>query len=122
MDWEDYNDSIVSNHIQKVGCRAPYQKSVDGIPFCSTKESMKNASLLRIRDEHMLHPPCRYMSKILYKFVESDMSRTKFYKKDEIAIGIFYFDATFREIVQTRYCIQNSTGTYNLNFNTKLSE
>ena len=102
MDWEDYDDSIVSNHIQKVGCRAPYQKSIDGIPFCSTKESMKNASSLRIKNEQMLLPPCKYMGKILYNFAETDMSRTRYYKKDHVQIGIFFFDDSFRQIIQTR--------------------
>ena len=122
VEWDNHDDTIVKDHIKNVGCRAPYQKAMDGVELCSTKESMKNASLLRIRDEHMLHPPCRYMSKILYKFVESDMSRTKLYKKGQIAIGIFYFDATFREIVQTRYCIQMQASHISWIFNTKPSD
>ena len=102
VEWEDYDDSVVSNHIKKVGCRAPYQKSVDGIPLCSTKQSMKNASSLRIQNDQMIYPPCKYMGKILYNFAETDMSRTKFYKKGHVEIGIFVYDDSFKEITQTR--------------------
>ena len=102
MEWEDYDDSVVSNHIKKVGCRAPYQKAVVGIPLCSTKLSMRNASSLRIQNDQMLYPPCKYMGKILYNFEESDMSRTKFFEKDHVEIGIFLFDYSFKEITQTR--------------------
>ena len=102
VEWEDYDDSVVSNHIKKVGCRAPYQKAVVGIPLCSTKLSMRNASSLRIQNDQMLYPPCKYMAKILYSFEESDMSRTQFYKKDEVQIGIYFFDESFKEITQTR--------------------
>ena len=102
--WEDYDDSIVTNHIRKVGCRAPYQKAVDDIPLCSTKGSMRDASSLHIHNAHdqMLLPPCKYMGKILYDFEETDMSRTKYYKEGYLEIGIYFFDNTFRQIIQTR--------------------
>ena len=104
IEWEDYDDSIVSNHIRKVGCRASYQKAVDGIPLCSTKRSMRNASSLKIQNDHdkMLLHPCKYMGKILYDFEETDMSRTKYYKKGHVEIGIFLFDESFKQIIQTR--------------------
>ena len=104
MEWEDYDDSIVSNHIRKVGCRASYQKAVDGIPLCSTKRSMRSASSLKIQNDHdkMLLHPCKYMGKILYDFEETDMSRTKYYKKGHVEIGIFFFDESFKQIIQTR--------------------
>ena len=103
MEWENYDDSILTNHIKNVGCRAPYQKAVDGVKLCSTKESMRNASLLRPRNEHMLITPCKYMAKILYGFEESDMSETKYYKKGHVQIGIFFWEDSFRETVQTRF-------------------
>ena len=104
MKWEDYDDGIVTNHIRKVGCRAPYQKAVDGIPLCSTKQSMRNASSLHIQNDHdqMLLPPCKYMGKILYDFEETDMTRTKYYKEGYLEIGIYFYDNTFRQIIQTR--------------------
>ena len=63
---------------------------------------MKNASLLKIKNDHMLVPPCKYMGKILYNFEETDMTRTEFYKEGHIEIGIYFYDETFKEIVQTR--------------------
>ena len=67
MEWDDYDDSIVTNHLKQVGCRASYLKAVDGIPLCSTKRSMRNASSLQIKndDDQILMPPCKYMGKIL---------------------------------------------------------
>ena len=108
MEWENYDDSILTNHIKNVGCRAPYQKAVDGVKQCSTKESMqKHAKSLR--SQHMLITPCKYMAKILYDFEESDMSRTKYYKKGHVQIGIFFWEDSFRETVQTRFvCVYYS--------------
>ena len=102
VEWDDYDGSIEKNHIKNVGCRAPYQKADDEFKICSTKKSMKNASLLKIKNDHMLVPPCKYMGKILYNFEETDMSRTEFYKEGHIEIGIYFYDETFKEIVQTR--------------------
>ena len=107
MEWEDYDDSIVSNHIRKVGCRASYQKAVDGISLCCTKQSLRNASSLKIQNDHdkMLLPPCKYMGKILYDFDETDTSRTKYYKKGHAEIGIYFLDESFKQIIQTRYFV-----------------
>ena len=102
VEWDDYDGSIEKNHIKNVGCRAPYQKADDEFKICSTKKSMKNASLLKIKNDHMLLPPCKYMGKILYNFEETDMSRTKFYREGHIEIGIYFFDESFKEITQTR--------------------
>ena len=102
MEWEDYDDSIVTNHIRKVGCRAPYQKAVERLPLCSTQQSMRNASSLQIKNDHMLLPPCKYMGKISYNFEETDMSRTNHYRKGFLEIGLYFFDDSFRQIIQTR--------------------
>ena len=65
---------------------------------------MRNASSLKIQNDHdkMLLHPCKYMGKILYDFEETDMSRTKYYKKGHVEIGIFLFDESFKQIIQTR--------------------
>ena len=105
VEWDNYDDSILMKHIKNVGCRAPYQNAIDGFNVCSTKDSMKNASLLHIKNDHVLQPPCKSMAKILYDFEESDMTRTEFYGQGHLEIGIYFFDDSFREIVQTRYCV-----------------
>ena len=101
-DWDNYDDRIVENHIRNVGCRAPYQKAVDGFNICSTNVSMKAASLLTITTNHVLLPPCKYMGKILYDLEEDDMTATAIYKKDYLTIDIYFRDGSFKDIAQTR--------------------
>ena len=68
---------------------------------------MRNASSLKIQNDHdkMLLPPCKYTGKILYDFEETDTSRTKYYKKGHAEIGIYFFDESFKQIIQTRYFV-----------------
>ena len=101
-EWDNYDDRIVENHVRNVGCRAPYQKAVDGYEICSTNVSMKAASRLKITTNHVLVPPCTYMGKILYELEEDDMTATAIYKKGYLTIGIYFRDGLFKEIAQTR--------------------
>ena len=101
-EWDNYDDRIVENHVRNVGCRAPYQKAVDGYKICSTNVSMKAASKLKIATNHVLVPPCKYMGKILYELEEDDMTATAIYKKGYLTIGIYFRDGSFKEIAQTR--------------------
>ena len=100
-DWDNYDDSILENHIKKVGCRAPYQKALNGFEICSTNDSMK-ASSFEINADHELIPPCKYMGKILYDYEENDNTATATYKEGYLRIGIYFSDGSFKEITQTR--------------------
>ena len=110
-DMEDYDASVILNHAQRIGCKAPYHRVLRkyqdrklnfGLEVCSTKELMKNVSLsLKKRDETLV-PPCSSMKKIDYHYEESSMKGTKFSRKGYLWIGLYFHDDQFKEISQTR--------------------
>ena len=102
QDWNNYDASILENHIRKVGCRTPYQPLVDDVKLCSTMEEMKNASWSIFNEDYGILPPCKSMDKIYYDYEEMDTAGIIFARKNMLAIGVYFFDKTFKEILQTR--------------------
>ena len=45
QNYVDFDASIIENHIKKVGCRASYQHSVDGVRVCSSKNAVSYTHL-----------------------------------------------------------------------------
>ena len=41
LEWMHYDDLAFQNYLEKVGCRAPYQKQVQQLPICNTPEEMR---------------------------------------------------------------------------------
>ena len=59
-DWKIYGKSIKTmfqNVMDKVGCRAPYQHSSKPLPFCQTKEKMKEMFKLLHEDPTKAYTP-----------------------------------------------------------------
>ena len=102
QDWNNYDASILENHIRKVGCRTPYQPLVDDVKLCSTMEEMKNASWSIFNEDYGILPPCKSMDKIYYDYEEMDTAGIIFARKNMLAMGVYFFDKTFKEILQTR--------------------
>ena len=63
-DWEDYDANIILNHVQNMGCRAPYHKNIYDLEICSTKELMKNVSWSMKKRDYDIDPPCNSMKNI----------------------------------------------------------
>ena len=65
-DWNRYDDLVLLEKIEKVGCRTPYQSSFEQFPLCCTKGKMKEAiyNLDDIADN--FQPPCREVSHLSY--------------------------------------------------------
>ena len=101
-DWKNYDKGILTKHIQKVGCRAPYHRFDPEIRLCSTKEEMKNVLWNQIKESYKNIPPCKAMTKLSYKYQEYSLEGTQYSRKDEIGIGIFHLEDEFKEILQTR--------------------
>ena len=69
-DWRSYDDFILETHIQKIGCRAPYQKPFKNISICKTPREMKSASFEgNIIAEKEFRSPCQEMPSVVYKHI-----------------------------------------------------
>ena len=74
----------------------------DDVKLCSTMEEMKNASWSIFNEDYGILPPCKSMDKIYYDYEEMDTEGIIFARKNMLAIGVYFFDKTFKEILQTR--------------------
>ena len=101
-DWKNYDQGILTKHIQNVGCRAPYHGFDPDIRLCSTKQEMKNVVWDQIKEAYDKIPSCKTMTKLSYIYQELSLEGTKYSAKDHIWIGISHLDDEFKEILQTR--------------------
>ena len=111
--WEGYDDLVINNHINSIGCKPVYLNSSSqdiSVPLCSTKEEMQYAKLKLRSDGYGLSPPCTSMEEISYEYEEStfNVGETSFARKGTFWIGIFFSNRYFKDIFQTRYFRQYS--------------
>ena len=67
-EWKELDDWILKQHIEDIGCRAPYMNSYKNFPICDTQEKMKQ-SIFNWPDATYKHPtPCVGASNIGYRF------------------------------------------------------
>ena len=74
--YTNYDEIILNKHIERVGCRAPYQHPNTMFPICTTKEKLKEAILnLNYTAYEMwnLKPPCASIGDFRYNFDELDV-------------------------------------------------
>ena len=66
VDWMNFDDIVLKRHLEKVGCRAPYQNSDK--PLCHTKESMAESvyEITKVKSKYC-PAPCQEMSNIRYE-------------------------------------------------------
>ena len=104
--WEHYDEMVLQRHIEKIGCRAPYQLSNTTMPVCTSKEKIMEAKLPPLTpDIKRKHPlPCKTMEKIFYTFHEEDIA-DDWEGEGKFAVNVYIFDQNFKEIKQNRYII-----------------
>ena len=101
--YANFDASIIENHIKKVGCRASYQHSVDGVPVCSSENDMKNASWKPLEFEYGIDPPCKTMESMYFSYREADISGSSYAAHNMVDVYVYPYDQKFKEILQTRY-------------------
>ena len=63
----NYDDMVLEHHIEKVGCRAPYQRPHKGYDVCNSQEKIEQ-SIYRYEIASKIYPPpCERIAKIDYK-------------------------------------------------------
>ena len=105
--WEEYDNLVVRNHIDRIGCRPVYlNHSMEDNPvsLCSTKEEMANARFQLRSDGHGVSPPCTSIEEISYKYTESTYNnKPRFYRRGIFWIRMIFTNRFFKDIVQTKY-------------------
>ena len=102
--WKNYDDAVLVEHLQKIGCRAPYQYPSGQFPVCPNKGMMAKAKMDFFYDTFESYPPCKSIEKVYYTFEESYSPKID---DDQLEIGVYFFDQQFKEIVQSRYVNYN---------------
>ena len=99
-DWDNYDDNVMVSHVKRIGCRAPYHNSYHKVKFCTTKEKMKEVMWKLTEENHGIHPPCKTIEKIFYKYEENIVRGSS--QSDYLWIGVDLRDDKFKEILQIR--------------------
>ena len=99
QNWRNYDDDILVSHLNKIGCRAPYQNPSKYFPICNTEETMKRTNIGLFPKESEVYPPCKSMEKLYYTYEET---HSPYIEKGQTEIGIYFFDQQFKEILRTR--------------------
>ena len=100
--WNDYDDTVLAKHTERIGCRAPYQEIRKGARLCSTKSEMKRSRFFLRSDLNGMLQPCKTLQKVRYEYSEYDLSTTENADTNSFWIGLMFFDPYFMEIMQTR--------------------
>ena len=70
IEWKELDDWILKQHIEDIGCRAPYIKAYENFPVCDTQVKMKQ-SIVKWPDATYKYPtPCEGASNIGFKFYD----------------------------------------------------
>ena len=103
-EWRNYDNIILQNHLQKNGCKAPYQKHNASLPICKTKEKLKWSLFpLTLENVESYLQPCKTMEKVIYSYDEFDLSGTGWENTTTFFVGMYHSTTPFKEIVEERY-------------------
>ena len=74
-----FDDLILKQYIEKIGCRAPYHKPFKDIPLCDTNTKMKNYYFLKPKQNlaemfGKYEAPCQRISDFDYKVEKTNYS------------------------------------------------
>ena len=111
--WMDYDNSVLKEYLNGVGCRMPFHDAnIIKLPLCNKSESIKKvwseAPSLASLGKSKNIPPCKSMVKIGYRFDEGDLvTKNKQsedswkFRSNQFAVLLSY-NPYFKEIVQER--------------------
>ena len=98
-----YDNTIIQQHLETVGCSNIYQKVTSDLPFCTNENDKKLANIDINTDKiSMFNPPCRSAEKIDHTYEEIDAKRSFKVCKDCFAVSLGIHDRRFKEITQIK--------------------
>ena len=95
----NYDETIIMNHLNNVGCRPPYQMKRKNLTICSTSKKRKQSIInLQMEKFENLLPACTSIENINFRYEESHVDWSC---KDCFWIGVI-FPYKYKEITQVK--------------------
>ena len=101
--WKNYDDFVLLDHLNKVGCRVPYLHTSQRFPWCNSSKTIKAAQLSLKRSFSDISPPCKSMEKLYYTYEEEEYGSFIDAEDGVFQVGVWFSSQQFKEITQTRY-------------------
>ena len=102
-DWQSYDNHLMQQHIEAVGCRALYQKSRNNLSLCNTMLKTREARVDLSSDILTTYsPPCKSLQNIYTTYEESDLTGTTWEGKEQFWVNVYQLHASYKTIVQSR--------------------
>ena len=77
QDEANYSNSMLEQHVKNNGCKAPYQRTLESFPICSTQQEMKHSVYEVTVVKGKNYPvPCKTISKISFEVTEHQYNET----------------------------------------------
>ena len=92
-----FDEYVLGKHLEKVGCRAPYQENFHNFPLCNTQIKMKESVLNRIRALKNLILPCESISSLSFMTDEQ-----KWMNESESAVLMVNYPEKLKIITQSQ--------------------
>ena len=89
----DFDQVVLDDYLEKVGCKAPYQRTNKSFKICASKEKIAEANSNHIRGENPIKP-CTSASSMIFSYDENDYKSNR---SDVFNILLFYPNQ-YREI------------------------
>ena len=67
-----FDEFVLEEHIEEVGCRAPYQNLMLNVSLCKTKEKMKESKFDIVQSRKKHHLPCQSITGLSFQTDRSD--------------------------------------------------
>ena len=105
-DIREYDQFLLGQHHQNVGCKAPYQMENFNptLKLCETKEEMRRVQFpFNLETIRRFTPPCNTIQKLYYTYEDMELEGTMWDTKGLFWIGLYLPDTHYKEIIQSRY-------------------
>ena len=95
--WLHYDEKVMHNIIQKIGCNPPYNWVRNEAPICNTSEQMKEmASNIVLKKDHGIKPPCKSLEFMTFQYSEIDYEGTVFDTGDDFWMSLHVPNLIFK--------------------------
>ena len=91
----NYDEIILTEHLEKVGCKAPYQKTTKDLAICNSKDTLYGAKH-DAREFQNSRAACTSASTITFTYEEVDLHF------DDKFFSYIYFPGQIKEIVMVQ--------------------
>ena len=97
----DYDQKVINEHVEKVGCKPPYFKGHQNYSICSTIEELRDAVFDVYFIRNKLKKPCTSLQNMNYRYNEVDYTVETITDTSEFHVVLILFDM-FKEILQVQ--------------------